>query len=390
MIRVGFVQPLTGSEWLGGINYFRNLFNALYAQSDRGIEPVVFCARAARLDLASGFPPVRFERTALIERGGIGWALRKALTEVMGSDAILAKFLERRGVQALSHSGHLGRASRFPTLPWIADFQHVKLPQLFTADEIALREREYRKWCRNGTRIILSSKDARNDLATFCPEGLPKVEVLPFVAGVERRESWPGLAELRVRHGFEGRYFLLPNQFWVHKNHRLVVDALRILAGRGERLLVLATGNPQDYRQPAHFAELMAHVQASGVADSFRVLGIVPFDDLMGLMQGSVAVINPSRSEGWSTSVEEAKTLGKRVLLSSLPVHLEQAPIRASFFGPDDADALATAMLKAWQEFDEAVEIESEAEATRAFPARQRRFAQEYERIVRDAIGGAP
>lgn len=390
MIRVGFVLPLTGNEWLGGLNYFRNLFNALFAQSDRSVEPVVVCARTANVELAAGFPAVSFQRTAWIERGGVAWGVRKGLTELLGYDTVLTAFLQRKDIRVLSHSGHLGRASRFPTLPWIADFQHVKLPHLFTADEIALREREYRKWCRNGTRIILSSQDARNDLATFCPEGLPKVEVLPFVAGIERRESWPGLAELQARHGFEGRYFLLPNQFWVHKNHRVVVDALKILSGRGERLLVLATGNPQDYRQPEHFAELMAHAQASGVTDSFRVLGIVPFADLMGLMRGSVAVINPSRSEGWSTSVEEAKTLGKRVLLSSLPVHVEQAPARASFFAPDDADALAAAMLQAWHEFDEGVEIESEAEAIRAFPVRQRRFAQEYERIVRDAIGGTP
>ncbi len=389
MIRVAFVQPLTGSEWLGGLNYFRNLFNALHAQPDRTVEPVVLCARAARLDLAAGFPPVDFLRTAWIERRSAAWWLRKATGETLGFDPFLEGFMRRRGIRVLSHSAHLGRASRFPTLPWIADFQHVKLPQLFTPQEIALRESEYRKWCRNGTRVILSSQDARNDLASFAPEAVAKVVVLPFVAALDHPERWPGIESLQAKHGFEGRHFLLPNQFWVHKNHRLAVDALRILRGRRVAPLVLATGNTQDYRQPGHFPALMEHARACGVSDAFRVLGIVPFPDLMGLMRSAVAIINPSRSEGWSTSVEEAKTLGKQVLLSSLPVHREQAPERAAFFDPDDAGALADAMQSAWEGFDPEADAHAQARAAAAFPARQRAFARAYEALVHDVAGTA-
>ena len=60
-------------------------------------------------------------------------------------------------------------------------------------------------------------------------------------------------------------YFFLPNQFWAHKNHRAVVDALALLNARGTPFLVLCTGHTQDRRQPDHFAKLMAHVKAMGV-----------------------------------------------------------------------------------------------------------------------------
>ncbi len=39
----------------------------------------------------------------------------------------------------------------------------------------------------------------------------------------------------------------------------------------------------------------------------------------------STALINPSQFEGWSTTVEEAKSLGVKMLLSDLEVHKEQA-----------------------------------------------------------------
>tara|TARA_B110000977_G_scaffold151902_1_gene192846 strand:- start:152 stop:511 length:360 start_codon:yes stop_codon:yes gene_type:complete len=65
-------------------------------------------------------------------------------------------------------------------------------------------------------------------------------------------------------------------------------------------------------------------------------LGIVNFDELMSLMKFSVAVINPSKSEGWSSTVEQAKSMGKFVLLSNLPVHKEQNPDRSFFFKVND------------------------------------------------------
>ena len=50
------------------------------------------------------------------------------------------------------------------------------------------------------------------------------------------------LAELRRRLGVPQRYFLLPNQFWKHKNHAVVVEALAIAVRREPALVVLATG----------------------------------------------------------------------------------------------------------------------------------------------------
>ena len=40
--------------------------------------------------------------------------------------------------------------------------------------------------------------------------------------------------------------------------------------------------------------------------------------------------------EGWSTSVEEAKILDKKILLSNIKVHKEQNPKRSYYFNPDD------------------------------------------------------
>ena len=88
------------------------------------------------------------------------------------------------------------------------------------------------------------------------------------------------------------------------------------------------TGRTDDQRDPGLYARLMAEAERAGVAGHFRHLGMVPYEDVFGLNAAAEALINPSLFEGWSTTVEEAKALGTRMLLSDVTLHREQAPRR--------------------------------------------------------------
>jgi glycosyltransferase involved in cell wall biosynthesis len=195
------------------------------------------------------------------------------------------------------------------------------------------------------------------------------------------------LPDLRRLYSFDGPYFLLPNQFWAHKNHRVVFSALQRLKRQNKSFLVLATGSPKDYRNPSFFSSLMQYAAECGVLSSFRVLGQIPFDHLGGLMRHATAFINPSRFEGWSTSVEEAKSMGKQIVLSDIPVHREQAPERGFFFPPENPDALAEALIAAYNRFDRQQDAAMQDEARARFTERQREFGEAYQAIVKRAAG---
>jgi glycosyltransferase involved in cell wall biosynthesis len=149
---------------------------------------------------------------------------------------------------------------------------------------------------------------------------------------------------------------------------------------------VIATGNTADYRRPAYFGELMQRRAEAGVESEFRCLGVVPYEDVAGLARGAVALLNPSLFEGWSTSVEEAKSLGKAILLSDIDVHREQAPERGVYFPPNDAGALADLMWREWNQFDPDQEVRAAATAKQQLPARRLAFAQTYSAIATEAL----
>jgi glycosyltransferase involved in cell wall biosynthesis len=166
-----------------------------------------------------------------------------------------------------------------------------------------------------------------------------------------------------------------------------VVDALALLKSRGRKALVLATGYTQDRRQSGYFDFLMRHVATCGVEEGFRVLGLLPQGDVAALMRHSVAVINPSSFEGWSTTVEEAKSLGKNVLLSGIPVHREQAPERGAYFEPNSAEGLAEHMWRTLSNYSSDEESRHQAHARKIFPLRVREFGRSYEKIAMATYG---
>jgi len=344
VIKVAFLLTGPPEAWLGGLNYFRSLLGALETVEDRQIEPILLTDRRHGEAWSRHFPGKRRFSTSLLERWTPAWILRKGIQTLGGRDLLLQRRLRALGISCLSHSGSLGRASAIKTLGWIPDFQHVHLPECFSAEEVRKRDAAFLAICRECDRVIVSSEAAGGDLVAFCPLAAERIRVLHFVPCIPSLEDLPALETLQRTYGFEGPYFHLPNQFWAHKNHAAVIEALRILREEGRPALVLATGSTRDYRNPGHFEALMAQAREAGVEGDFRVLGVVPFLDMLGLMRCSTALINPSRFEGWSTTVEEARRLGSGALLSDLPVHREQAIPGASYFPPEDPAALARLM----------------------------------------------
>jgi len=380
-VRIAFIYHFDDHAWLGGRNYFASLFSAI-RDARPSTELLLVTGKRTQTTLPEDFPWLRVVRTSHLDRRTAPWAARQLLRSLTGRryDPLLGGLLDRLGVDVLSHSQPLlARRSRAIAIGWLPDFQFLHLPHLWSDAELERMRQGSSEVCRNADALIVSSADALRDLRSFAPGLAKPAHVLHFTP---RRIDFGALipeADLRRKFDLPDRYFFLPNQFWAHKNHGVVIDALIELKKRGSPVVVVCTGKPVDPRRPAHFEQLMARATEGGIAREFRVLGMVQYTEMLSLMRHSHAVLNPSRFEGWSTTVEEGKAMGKRMILSDIAVHREQAPPLAMYFGPDDphalADALAEALAQPTAERD-AAELDAEHQR------RSRQFAEAYLAIV--------
>lgn len=354
-IRLGFLLIGDG-QWRGGLNYQRTLLEAISKSMSHTVEARVFVTDD-QFDLASEMfgdllevPPTVDARVA-----GAGAGRRALLAAITGHDCALQDMMQEHSVDVVFETARFyGRSFQVPCLSWIPDFQHRYLPDLFPRTNWWKREIGFQAQTKFGQNriLLLSSETARTDCEKFYPASRGKTRVVRFTPQVDVEVARARADAAITRHGLPARYFYLPNHFWAHKNHTVVLEALHVLAERGTLTdfpPIVMSGPTNDSRSATLFDQSMARAEREGLTPWFRHLGMISFDDVLALNAGALALINPSLFEGWASSVEEAKALGTPTVLSDLPVHREQAP-DAMFFSPEDPMSLADILQRACQE----------------------------------------
>lgn len=156
----------------------------------------------------------------------------------------------------------------------------------------------------------------------------------PFLSAAAAAQTRQVLDKYGVAEG----YFFYPAQFWAHKNHVRILQALLLLRDRGHRPQVAFAGGDQGNR--AHVERFM---DAHALRDQVHLLGFVPAEDMRGLYEGCGAVVMPTYFGPTNIPPLEAWLVGRPLIYSSQ--FKEQAGDAALCVNPDDPEALAQAML---------------------------------------------
>lgn len=387
MIRFA-VPPIGGTSWFGGWMYMRNLVRSLALHGDPEIEVCVFIgedkADDPHMEEMRAFPRTRVVVAPPFDADLMRGGTLKAL--VTGRRTALIDCFKRERIDvALDWATYYGWRCDIPVIAWIPDFQHRALPHLFGKLAWFRRDTGFRLQVAASSKILLSSSSAEADCHRYYPSSRRKTHVARFAVPVD---DWPDPAAaermLRVA-GLPRDFIFLPNQLWHHKNHGLAIEAASILARRGSKRVIVATGRGSDPRRPSYRAELIDLIEQTGAASNFILLDGVDHELVEAMMTVTNALLNPSSFEGWSTTVEEAKAVGTPLLLSDIAVHREQAP-DARFFALDDAHTLAD-LIDAMP-VRTASMIESAKYAARE-PGLRRQidFAASMSRLIRSTLG---
>lgn len=304
------IQDAHFRRWQGGKNYLSNIIDSLRYTSAKSIglyvdEPAPFFRfdEAHRLRYPSRFSPLRL--------------LRKAFS--VRVDRHLNPWVEACSVGFQLMDNPLFR--ELPKMHWIADFQHVHKPEFFSKEEIQKRHADFEQISRHADRVIVSSAHAESTFKSLFPSYADKMRVLRFSVNIPAIVGATSIEELRVRYGLPSEYIHFPGQWWQHKNHAFVVD---LMEQYPDLPPIVFTGKQDDYRNSDYIKKLKARMEQSVAKNRFFVLEEVPYEDVLSIMNEALAVINPSSYEGWSTTVEEAKTLARPIITSDFPVFSEQ------------------------------------------------------------------
>ncbi len=368
--------------WQAGLQYVRNLVYALSSL------PAVERPRIRLLPVTSETIPRVMDLTSegFVELlpGTSEVVLKMRRLKRRYLQPVIGRPLDRafRGLDA-TFPGFGRPIPGVPQIHWIPDFQHVHLPHLFDAREIQRRDARFAELAAREGTIVLSSEAAKRDFTRLYPDAAATARVWRFCSRVTVQEEGG-------RNPFEAfdlpRFYLyIANQFWVHKDHLTVLKALRLLREQAITPAVVCTGVMEDGRNKSYIETILGFIERHNLSGQVFLLGMLSRQDQIAVMRHSSAVIQPSRFEGWSTVVEDAKALGRPMILSNIDVHLEQAA-DAVFFQVGSPESLAAALRKFVPCARPGPDVAAEAAAREASEERSRESAREFLSIVRGAI----
>jgi len=261
--------------------------------------------------------------------------------------------------------------SHCPVVATIHDLADRERPEDFAGTSLraAVRHR-FEEWLvvRRAARILTVSQYSARSIERYLRVTPGRIAVTveggePAEAGAARDTgSAPDRIGAPARLGLVPPYFIAVGGFEARKNPGAVVRALAAL-GESERPAVAFVG-----RRTRDADELRVAALAAGVDRWVRVLGEVPDADLTTLLAGAVALLMPSRLEGFGLPVVEAMHAGTPSIVSDAGSLPEIAGDAGLVVPVDDAAALAVAMRR----------LVAEPATRAAFAARARARASQF------------
>jgi glycosyltransferase involved in cell wall biosynthesis len=235
---------------------------------------------------------------------------------------------------------------RKPTVLSIHDLQHVHYPEFFSYARRLSRKVTYGASARRANYLQASSRYTKSDLLRHFPKLRPE-RIAVISEGVQRADfATPpvGAETLRQRHGLPERFLFYPAQLWPHKNHLMLLKALRwTQSNSGRKIPLVLTGAP--YAAAPAILRFLREKSMNEV----QYLGVVSFADLVALYRSAAFLIMPSLHESSSLPVLEAAAAGTPIMASRIPPLEEMAEkLALNLFDPLDEEHMGRMILNSW------------------------------------------
>jgi glycosyltransferase involved in cell wall biosynthesis len=247
---------------------------------------------------------------------------------------------------------------RLPYVMPIFDLNHrlqPEFPEVSAFGEMNSREYAYINGCRFATLVLVDSEVGKADVLRFYGDLIDedRIRILPYYPPI-KDQPLPNEQELdrvREKYGLPNRYFFYPAQFWPHKNHALIIQAIKLIADEsGEAVPVIFTGAYWSYIMAANFKETMGLAARLGIGDRVRYLGHVPDEDMAALYTMSAGLVMPTFFGPTNIPPIESWHFGRPTITSDIRGLREQVGDASLLVDPRSPQALAEAMKRLWRD----------------------------------------
>jgi glycosyltransferase involved in cell wall biosynthesis len=308
--------------------FWTDIASNVHALEELGLQPRLF--RRARAD----------RLLALLELSELGRRI-SAKAELLDSLERLLLTENTDLAYFVSPSTSAARLKKIGFIATVWDLCHrdwPEFPEVRAASEYRARENMYADSLARAQLVISDSDQLADNIVRRY--GVDRERVLPMPFGPSpllfTPTDQPSGAVLQ-QYSLQPGYFFYPAQFWPHKNHVRIVQALAQLRSAGLDVIVAFAGSDK-----GNLRYVQTLVRTLDLDDRVRFLGMVPVGHMHELYAQSAGLVMPTYFGPTNLPPLEAWTMGKPLIYS---MHLAaQAGDAAILVDPDSAESIAEAI----------------------------------------------
>lgn len=178
----------------------------------------------------------------------------------------------------------------------VLDLCHLDFPEFPEVNfhrEFEMREELYKSTLRKAVAIITDNEYTRKKISQIYGVSPERIHIIPYshvsmvyLASMEKNIRYD---DIRKKYSISRDYLYYPAQFWAHKNHVYIIDALKILHSRG--LIIDAVFSGAD---KGNLNYVLSYAEKVGLKDYVRYLGFVSDEDKYLLYKNALALVMPT------------------------------------------------------------------------------------------------
>lgn len=210
-------------------------------------------------------------------------------------------------------------------------------PELLRDMQWEKREKQYAAMITKAAYVITGNKEGKKEILENYTIPANKIHISPFPVSAFCRgeEKKPGILSSK-------EYFFYPAQFWAHKNHICIIDAVDIIRQKYHMdVTVYFTGSDH-----GNLEYIKNEVKNRHLENGIIFTGFLQEKELKYLYTHATAMIFASLLGPNNLPPIEATYLNCPVIITDLPGHKEQLVDTAAYFDGYNPSQLAEIMVK--------------------------------------------
>jgi len=213
-----------------------------------------------------------------------------------------------------------------------------EFPEVRRFNQFHARERNYKNILSPAFLVVVDSNSLAGFLNSRYGIDVSRQLIMPFLPSPfldnqQRNNSIKKISKYKLKGG----YLFYPAQFWAHKNHIRVLQAINLLRQNGRKYNVVFVGGDQGNR-----SHIENFVERYKLQEQVHILGFVSNDEMHALYEECLAVVMPTYFGPTNIPPLEAWLLGKPLIYSDY--FSEQVKGAAILVDPDNELELAEAI----------------------------------------------